>query len=112
MIYLLWNGFSSDYFKHATIFRRITTVQMFVWLLLWSWQLSAPLVESISLSLITQIPWQLLLLQMGVLSFIITFSTLNCCWKTLERLEILIALHCPEFKTDENIVLYFIHYLL
>lgn len=52
MIYLLWNGFSSDYFKHEAVFR-ITTVQMFVRLLLWSWQLSAPLVESFSLSLIS-----------------------------------------------------------
>lgn len=62
--------------------------------------------------LITQIPRQLFLLQMEELSFIITFSILSCCWKTLERLEILIALHCPEFKTGGNGVLYFIHYLL
>lgn len=111
VIYLLWNGFNSDYFKHAAIFRIIITVQMFVRLLLWSWQLSALLVDSISLSLITQIPRQLLLLQMEVLSCFITFSLLSCCWKTLERLEILIVLHCPDFKAGENVVMYFIHYL-
>lgn len=124
MIYLLWNEFGSDYFKHAAIFRRVAAVQIFVRLLLWIWQLNAPLVElitdmslsaisdiTISLSLITQIPWRLLLLQMEVMFFIITFSILSCCSKTLERLEILNALHCPEFKTGENGVLYFIHYL-
>lgn len=58
MIYLLWNEFGSNYFKHAAIFRRVAAVQIFVRLLLWIWQLNAPLVELItdmSLSAISDI---------------------------------------------------------